>query len=111
MGQTHEIVIAAKNETRTRSNGLTLLDEDRSLDFHRGNFPNFATELGYRFGIDSKASETMKEFFETNRDNNTRRSFHIVSRLTIGAGRVEHVHAASAEVEPVSSASLEMVRI
>ena len=75
------------------------------------DFPNFASELGYTFDIDLKASETMKEFFETNRDNNTRRSFHTVSRLTIEAGRVEYVDAASAEVEPISRGSLDMAHI
>lgn len=73
------------------------LDEDRSLDFHPTDFPNCAAELGYRLEGDSTTREMMREFFEKNQDNSTRRSFRTSSHLTMEGGYVQLREATVAE--------------
>ena len=82
-------------------------DADRSLDFHRANIPNFAAELGYRLGIDPKTREAMREFFLTNQDKDTRRSFSTSMRLVMEEGRIEQTQDTNAEVEPIVSPDAE----
>ena len=72
------------------------MDTQRSSD--QAKLPNFAAELGYQLGSATHPREMMKEFFETNRDNNTLRRFRTCSRLTVEAGRMEHAEITMAEV-------------
>ncbi len=93
----HPVVARSVVEAASRMN-----EEDRALDFHRANIPNFAAELGYRLGIDPKTREAMREFFEANQDKDTRRSFSTSMRFIMEGERIEQSHDTNAEVEPVS---------
>lgn len=79
-----------------------LAEDERGADFERANIPNFAAELGYRLGINSETREMMREFFQTNRDDDTKRSFSTSTRVTMEGGRIEHTQGTKAEVEPVA---------
>jgi len=81
---------------------LRMAEDERDGDFERANIPNFAAELGYRLGINSETRAMMREFFQTNRDDDTKRSFSTSTRVTMEGGRIEHTQGTKAEVEPVS---------
>jgi hypothetical protein len=85
-------------------NANTSMDEDmRGRDWQQANQPSFATELGYRLGIDGETRKMMREFFaNSGAEVDTRRSFSTSLKVTIENGNIKKSHTTDAVIEPVS---------